>query len=126
MTSSLPSLREALAKTLAEHQSARMASRYPARMSYSACPWEKFSDDTRAEVYAEIDALSGPLADLVEGDLGSENEMRGAILAAWQAGALAVHRYVVEQYDVPENDPDFTESAHDYVASLMLGDKGSS
>ena len=41
--------------------------------------------------------------------------MKDAIIAAYEAGALAVHENWQE-----DRDPDFTEAAHDYAANAIL------
>lgn len=47
--------------------------------------------------------------------LGREDDMKDAIIAAYEAGALAVHENWQE-----DRDPDFTEAAHDYAANAIL------
>lgn len=44
-----------------------------------------------------------------------EEERRDAIIAAYIAGALAVHKNWQE-----DRDPDFTEAAHDYASDAAL------
>src|SRR6185437_11043664 len=74
---------------------------------------EEWTSDNRAT----IDGWQCRLADAIKG----RADGRGAVIEAFEAGALAVHREWLAAHDrcegPPRGDPDFGEAARDYALS---------